>query len=299
MQLRLATDDEKAARDAVTYDAWGARLSKQQYVERELLLRAHRWSRAVMQTWLWVDAADQVLASCETYRMPGVLGERRGNTWAIASVYTELSLRGHGHATALMNALAAKLSGEPDALASTLYSDVGAAIYARSGYRPYEAFDWVLPPLHEPVAPLPEASSPPHARAAFDGELIITPGADQLDWHAERSRLYARLLQRPDIAVRSAQSDDTRAWYQAYLREGELLVLWLEVSDAASAGPLLRHAQRLAAQAGLSRVRMYDTGLDLSAFAQRSARQGELPMVRTLSPHPIRRWVSIQRALWV
>ena len=78
MRLVLATDAQKAERDAVTYMEWGKLLTPEGYFERERRLRAHPWSRADMKTWLLCAEEGGVLASCEALRMDSFLRARDG-----------------------------------------------------------------------------------------------------------------------------------------------------------------------------------------------------------------------------
>src|SRR3954471_20058278 len=130
MELRLAAEDEKLARDAVTFAEWGTRLTLEQYREREAALRAHPFC-AGMRTWLLTEG-DEVLASCETFDNVSRLGDARGTSWLLASVCTEQALRGRGYATRMMDLLARRADAE-GVQACVLFSDVGERIYARSG----------------------------------------------------------------------------------------------------------------------------------------------------------------------
>ena len=102
MHLSLATEAQKQQRDRLTHAAWGQTLSVPDFCARELRLRAHPWTAAGMQTWLLTTepgGAGEVLASCETFHNDSFLrGEgstlEPGDSWSIASVYTEERLRG-------------------------------------------------------------------------------------------------------------------------------------------------------------------------------------------------------------
>ena len=138
MHLVAATDEQKVQRDALTYSAWGRLLTPEGYATREQLLRAHPWARSDMRTWLLRGEDGAVLASCETFRTGSFLRTAEGSlvpgdSFAIASVFTEERLRGHGYATRLMDLLAAELERQPRAHAALLFSDVGPRLYARSG----------------------------------------------------------------------------------------------------------------------------------------------------------------------
>jgi GNAT superfamily N-acetyltransferase len=299
MELELASDEEKGARDGLTFAAWGGGLTLPQFLEREVRLREQAWARQRMQTWLLKEGA-RVLASCETFRNDSYLDGRAGHSWSIASVFTEEALRGKGHALELMRRLRERLRPEPGAQACVLFSEVGPQLYERAGYRALAgATDQVLPALD---APLPESvepvEGPPMRPALVTGPgLVLWPSAEQLDWHLERARLYARYLGRRPLDFDSATCEGARAVFCAYYKTNELLVLWLE-GRPFGFEPLLRCAQVLAHRSGLARVRLWeDPELALPLLGERVRRGDELPMVAAWSGAP--RWRQVQRALWV
>ncbi|CAM4239646.1 N-acetyltransferase [Corallococcus sp. ZKHCc1 1396] len=318
MSLVLASDAQKAARDAVTHAAWGSPLSVAQYQEREARLRAHPWSREAMSTWLWVGGDGAVLASCETFRTDSFLrGEdgryAQGDSYAIASVFTETALRGRGYATRLMDAVALELERvAPRPHAVVLFSDVGAPLYRRSGYVEVPAWDWHL-----------DASPEPGGRAV-DGGLQETdvartlgrmrrpgvpfhlwPSASQVDWHLERERIYAELLERPRPQTCGAVVGASTALWTMMARYGELVVLMLDARDASDAQALLGEARRVAHRAGLKRVVWWEEAATAPLLAGvpgavRAPRDGSLPMLRPLRPGlPPAPEVPFPRALWV
>jgi hypothetical protein len=294
MTLHEATQDEKVARDRITYPEWGGRLSREQYLEREQVLRAHPFSNG-MRSWLWRDGAT-VLASCETYENDSRIGPKRGVSFSFASVYTEGHLRGRGHATRMMDAVVARLATQPDAQACVLFSDVKERIYARSGFIAVPADDWVMPALEgppeegvEPVAdPLPAPALAP------DAQLTLHPTAGQLDWAITREGLYARFLGRPRPTFHGARADGALALWAACSKDDELLVLWLE---GATPGRALRAAQRQAHRCGLNHVRSWAGAGAPPPGARVVARDGELPMFRPYGS--VTTWSQVQRALWV
>ena len=300
MKLRPASADEQRARDVVTFEQWGTRLTLPQYLEREAALREHPWARERMTTWLLADGAG-VLASCETFRNDSSVGAAAGSSWSVASVFTEPDKRGKGYAAQLMKALVARLREEPAAHSSVLFSDVGAPIYEKSGYRAVPAFDWVLPPGDFALeAQWLEAPTPaPPRGTALPGQLLLHPSALQLDWHHARSRLYARFLGVPALEHYGARTSAGAIWWTAQFKSNELLVLWLDAADAASATPLLRAAQLQAHRAGLPKVRVWETfSLAKVPGAARTERDAELPMVVGLNVE-IHEWARVERALWV
>jgi GNAT superfamily N-acetyltransferase len=319
MSLVLANDSQKAQRDAVTHEAWGSPLSVPQYQEREARLRAHPWSREGMNTWLWLADDGRVLASCETFHtvsyLRGADGQpAQGDSYAIASVFTEPHLRGHGHATRLMDAVASELERvAPVPHAVVLFSDVGAPMYRRSGYVEVPAWDWHLDASAAPaggtgrVRPLKETEVG-FALARMrkpEGSFYLWPGARQVDWHLERERIYAKLLQRPRPANCGATVGDSTALWTMMGRYGELVVLMLDARDGASANALLTEARRVAHEAGLKRVVWWEEAVTAPLLegipgAVRVQREGSLPMLRPLRAGlPPAPEVPFPRALWV
>ncbi len=298
--LRLATEAEKRVRDEVTFAEWGTRLTLPQYLEREQLLRAHPWARAGMETWFLAEG-DEVLSSCETFRNDSHVSGVAGESYAIASVFTEEKHRGKGHAHRLMVDLQAELKKRSTAQGLVLFSDVGAKLYERSGFRAEPAFDWLFPPIAQsagsdgPSIPLSMVGAPPRVTAA-PNSLVLQPSAEQLDWHHHRSRLYARLLSLPPLQQYGAQTQAGTAWWTAQFKSNELLVLWLDAPDAEAAAALIRVAQVEAHRAGLPKVRVWETMPLIGG--ERVPRDGELPMSVPLNA-TFTHWLRVDRALWV
>ena len=309
--LALATDAQKRARDAVTYAEWGPPLAPEAFLAREVRLRAHPWCAAGMETWLLQDAGGAVLASCETFHTPSFLDGVAGDSWSVASVYTEAPLRGRGHATELMDRVADALAARPRAQAVALYSDVGERLYARSGYAPAPAFDWHFPPAPGDAAEGVDALVPEAELAAAlarvrrpAARFYQWPTAAQVDWHLERERIYAQALGRPRPPACGARVGDSTALWAGVLRSGYLAVLLLDARSPADAARLLTAARRAAAAAGLARVTVWEGGdgglLSGVPGGARAARDGALPMLRALRPGlPPAAEVPFPRALWV
>lgn len=318
MHLVVATEEQKAQRDGLTYSEWGKLLTLEGYASREQRLRAHPWARLGMCTWLLCGEDGGVLASCETFRTDSF---RRspdgslvpGDSFAIASVFTEEHLRGHGHASRLMELLAKEMGRQPRAHAALLFSDVGPRIYARSGYLELPAWDWLLSPAPGDPAEgvdslLPEDGldwalgrlRPP------DSDFFLWPTPAQLDWHLERGRIYAEYLPggTPPDSTGAIVGDSTAVWGLVG-RKDELTVLMLDARSPEHAQALLGAAQREAHRSGLSRVVLWEEPalaplLPLIEGATRVARDGSLPMVRPLRQDlPVSSLLSVPRGLWV
>jgi GNAT superfamily N-acetyltransferase len=313
VRLREASAEEAATRDALTFEAWGAPLTLEQWRSREATLRAHPWARAAMRTWLWEDGG-QVLSSLETFEAPSRLkregGPERGTSWLIASVYTEPGLRGRGHASALLAAVIEEAKRR--ALQSLLlFSDVGEAIYRRAGFEPLPRTDWVLPPvpgtpLESAEALLTSVSEAELSRAlvGIEGPFAIRPTAEQLDWALERSRFYARALGQRLPAICGARAGTALAFWRIEPRKRLIEVLFLSAQTQSDADSVLRAACQLAHASALREVRLWGTGLPAGlsppAGAVANEREGSWPMIRPLvtglSPAQL---TYVPRALWV
>lgn len=318
MRLVLATDARKAERDLVTYAAWGSPLSLEGYLERERRLRAHVWPRADMKTWLLCADDGTALASCEAFRMDSFLRAAdgtlaQGDSFAIASVFTEERLRGRGYATQLMDLLAVELErASPRAQSALLFSDVGAPLYQRSGYQEAPAWDWrFAPEPGEPSELVDRLLLETDVSAALARMLrpevpfFYWPTAVQLDWFLERERVYAELMPRPRPEANGATiGASTALWYMVGTT-GTLMMLMLDARTAEDAAALLGAARRVAHRAGLSKVVLWEEPATAPLAAKvpggvREARDGSLPMVRPLRPGALPfSGTPFPRALWV
>lgn len=311
--LRRALATEQAARDVETYAAWGEKLTLQQYLDREARLRAHPWPRHALRTWLLVEGT-QTLASCETYAMDAWKQPRGGRlrVEGIASVYVEAALRGQGHATALMHALAERMRDE-GAGALILFSDVGPALYARSGFVARPALERQIAP--EPgdaanvcdrlVAAQALADALTAAPRPDDG-LLIWPSAAQLSWHLEREAIYAEVLKRARPAACGAIAGATRAFWMADFKSNVLRILLLASSRTDEALAVLQAAARTASACGLERVVLWECAWP---FALPDGGFGGTPLRRTVDSIPMilplqptiapADWGHTARALWI
>jgi GNAT superfamily N-acetyltransferase len=304
MQLVVANADEKRARDRVTYASWGEHLTAEQYLTREERLCAHPWARQAMTWWLWRDDDGAVLSSCETYRMSSAIDGVRGETWAVASVYTEPELRRRGHARRMMDALVARARDE-GAQASTLFSDVDPAVYAPSGYVARPAEDLLFPPAPgDPARTVDVFVDKVAELEPYVDDFSVWPTTEQLDWHLERSRTYAALLGRTPLPTIGARAGDGVAYWTPDVRQERLLILWLDAGRAFEAEALVQAARNVAAAARLREVRLWAQPWPFPGRADlggdRVRRVGSVPMIAPLSPSVrAEMWTQIPRAVWV
>jgi GNAT superfamily N-acetyltransferase len=310
-----ASDEEKRERDLLAHEAWGAGLSRLQFAEREIMLRAQRWpASGAMQTWALRADGGRILASCETFRMPTTIdGAPAGNAYAVASVYTEPALRGRGYATALLGALGdLLLERDQGAAALVLFSDVGPALYERSGYVARPAIDRVA--RAEPGDPsegvdalftdeAPEARErvvAEHFAAPREG-LWLAPSGAQIDWHRERERLYARYQGRPALGSWGARRGRGAVIWAADWKHRRLVGLLYRAPGEAEARALLASMRRVAAAAGLAHALIWDNPFEPWPVAfVATPREDSIPMIRPLAAglRP-EAWARVPRGVWV
>ena len=310
MKLSLASADEKVARDRVTHETWGAKLTEEQYLVREGRLRNHAWTKAGMETWLLRGDDGALLSSCESFACTSFQEGVAGTTFAIASVFTEPALRAKGYAVTMMDLLVAELSKRAGTHATILFSDVGAAIYERSGYVAIPSRDRVIAPgAGDPAQAVDElfdaGDVAAHIPAAPEGEqFVVWPSAAQIDWHLERERVYADVLGRDRSPYAGALAGDGVALWTADFKNDRLAVLVMDAERADELAALIRAARRVAASIGLADVRVWtDPRLATrwpAGLGREEERPGGLGMIRPVAKgiEP-RDWRVVPRALWV
>lgn len=317
LTLVLASEKEKRVLDVSVHAEWGARLTVEQFLRREEVLRSSAWARRSMHTWMLVHpSSSRILSSLETYRVRSRHGTRNGWCFEIASVFTEPTLRRLGYASQLLAQLSARLGENPRAHALTLYSDIGFSTYERAGFGAVPSFDWVLAPRADAATGVTRSDSPLVverllAAHAPRGRFALLPDAAQVDWHRTRERIYAELLDVPTLAHGSLQCDEGHALIAGDLKLERLVVLRLRASRSATAEKLLRACCDEAARAGLREVVLWaapyggDEVVAVAAQAlggQRLPRSGSVPMVKALPGAPridAAAWREVDRMGWV
>ncbi len=301
MKLVVASAAHQFGRDALTFEAWGSGLTRAQFQEREQVLRAHRWAKRTMTTWLWCAADGSVLASCESFVDDARVGERLGSAATIASVFTETSLRGKGHAAQMLQAVIAQLARDPRMLAVTLFSEIGTGLYQRLGFWPVPAFDTWFPASSDAPRGVEwiEGVLPGPRHAPGDASALrLTLSSERLDWQLERERIYGTLLGRPTLDVHGARVGDRTITWSAYWKTNELHVLSLDARTEAEAAPLIAAARNAAHRVGLPTVRVWETHpLSSLPDARRAERTDEIAMFCPLVPG-LCAWTEVERGLW-
>lgn len=315
MKVRKASSEEKRARDLLTYQEWGTKLTSHQWLAREERLRSHAWAKQGMETWLLVDDSSAVLSSCETFRMNSFANGAPGRTYGIASVFTEDKLRGKGHARKLVDEVVKALVAEDNELHSViLFSEVGEKIYQAAGFvgRPsYERH--FITTARKSGASNVKALNASELLAAWPGvsppraEFVVWPSPSQLDWHFERERVYAELLNKNLVQAKAAAlafGDALITWVIDY-KQDALQALYFQARTALEAQALLVKACEVAAELGLSKLVVWEseafTGWDrLGIHGERVERTDTLAMIRcarkTIEP---RQWAVVSRSVWV
>lgn len=316
--IRPATGAEATARDALTHGAWGAPLTKAQFLERERCLRAHPWSKHAMIVWLGVhDETGETMASCETFRMNALQGGAPAISYGIASVFTEEKHRGRGHASAVVRGAMEQLEkATPKTPVSFhLYSDVGAPIYERLGFKSLPSQEWLIPAT-APIKPLAgitrarrltemDSLAPLLERYSWlEAELHVVPDLLHLDWHWERSRVYGRLLGRRQPRFLALAADDAYSVWMADYKHDILRALIFVSNRVDTAAAMIWDASQEAEFLGIPKMSLWHTPAAMpegAADALRTVsgvalapRDGELAMVR---PHLA--LTEVPRALWV
>lgn len=309
MLLVRANPSQAIELDERSHAEWGRGLTAPAHVQRERRLRAGMWPRSTHETWALTDN-DQILASCETYRVACTVDGEPGRAWGVASVFVEPLLRGRGYGGRLVEELVTRLKPEPGARALVLFSDIGSELYERVGFVAAPAMDRVLPVSHEdpddgPWLRFGETElAEVHARwVPFGGPFAIWPSLPQLDWHIDRARTLAEAVGWRRTSRCGAQiGSDAVVWVED--REMDALhVLLMSARVPKAAALLLDAAARTAGELGLREVRAWETPLpgpwpaDLGAQVPRP---GGIPMIRPLvADVPPAGWTFIPRGVWV
>lgn len=323
---------QRALRWQLHHQAWGDGFELPLYLRREAALAENEAIAAGLTAWLLVDAAGDVLASCETYASEAWTVGSEGHVHrepmqTVASVLVEPRLRGRGYAMALMQQLR-DVQRAAGLAVSTLYSDVGPQLYRRSGY--------MLHPAVESWRQVDATASWPSGTAPLGlgdvADLLATDGAqlpawlggstapavaevprvDRVVWFNVRSqyRAWAR-GQTPPTAVGAAADEAGWCLWTSDAAEPLLHVLLWRPFGADGARRLTEACLAHAAQLGLREVVWWDadrdTGLDpyrrpllQPNGTQRRSRVSSLPM---LAWHDADRgfplvWMAIERLGW-
>ncbi|KAJ2994456.1 hypothetical protein HDV02_001547 [Globomyces sp. JEL0801] len=274
------------------YSAWGApSLTLEEYFERESYLASSKFSKESLISWFLVDSdsPEDILSSCETYRIPCLLstndGIVKGFCFAIGSVYTPTQHRRKGYASEMMKLLQNTLKSFKDSVASTLYSDIGRDFYANLGWKVHPSKSLVLDQLN--TIPSFEVSSiipltVDTARKLIEDEesqflnqfksldkprFAIIPTINELEWLFNRGLFYSRVgkYKRKDqiksIGIATSTNDGYLTWSHSF-KEGILYITMIQCTSA-NAKMLLLSAITEALKFGLEKVEIWNPSEDL------------------------------------
>jgi GNAT superfamily N-acetyltransferase len=295
-RLGEATAPERTARDRLTFDAWGDRLTRAQYLDRERTLRQTTHGRIGMHSWVLRLPNLVVAASCETFRLPLAPG---GVVEVVASVYVDPPLRGVRMASRLMEALVeSRREAGVDGL--VLFSEVGHAIYAHHGFKVLPA-----PTRGAPARPAPPGTPPALGRAALPmllerrnalrtGQIGLQLLDTLVDWHLARAAFYARALARPEPeSVGMIDGEVVARWVADYKNDV------LRVLPGASLTGILARAGAEAASLGLAGVELWDDAHSVLLAGPLPIDRGDdVPMGLSFTPRGELFLGPLSRACW-
>lgn len=285
MRIIQANQQQRIERDHLTFEAWGERLSLEQFLQREQTLREMPWCKKFLTTWILEDERHQPLSSCETYESSSFLANqgasksliKKGKSLGIASVYTAPQFQKQGHAAKMISLLTDKIKTSPENYHSIfLYSEIGAKYYEKLGFQLVESKEWVLT-AQEQDANFQETDESRLPRWITRGEFnqhpqiflerprplkystqfCIWPEAEQIQWHFKRQDLYQQFLKQAVSDKVGAQTNQSRVIWMADYKHDTLRILLIHAENADDAKDLLLAARKHAQSLDLHEVRSW------------------------------------------
>lgn len=300
--LGEARASERVARDRLTHDAWGSSLTREQFLDRERTLRQTAHGRLSMRSWVLRLPNGAVCASAETFRLPLHPG---GAVEVVASVFVDRALRGVGMASRLMAHLV-KARREAGIDALVLFSEVGAGLYERAGFRALPAPGRIWPvggpgllrmtPITRET--LPEALE--RRRRLREGRLDLHLTPEIVDWHLARSDFYARELGRSPATEIGVISDDVVALWVPDYRANVLRLLDVTGAPGTPLEPVVVSARAMGVVNDLDRVVLWDDEVSaaLPSPTARPRDDDDLPMGLPFTPRGELVMGPLSRAWW-
>lgn len=156
MILRDAAPGERDAILRMTHDLWADGLDLPAYRDLTATLMGSDWARGGGYRFLVLadDADPRPLGAMKLYRFGARLGGKEIAVGGIGAVFTPPDRRRRGIASAMLSQAHAIMRERGDAV-SLLFSEIGAAYYARAGYRELAAHHvrmWVPPGSGAPAS---------------------------------------------------------------------------------------------------------------------------------------------------
>ncbi len=127
---------------SATFPIWHEGLSRHAYPQYYKGQLATAWARTNLRRWALVDGAE-VLASLKTYAFDAVLDDRDIRVIGFGAVFTQPAHRGRGCARRLLADMLQRAAAEGYD-AALLFSEIGAAYYARIGFSIVPTVDLTL-----------------------------------------------------------------------------------------------------------------------------------------------------------
>lgn len=253
--LTHPTPEEKKKTWALHHTMWGQALSLEDYLHREEYLTTVPLAKDGGVThWILTDDSPPnqrpILSSCESLRkralvcQAGVDGGKVQDAigHGIFSVFTDPQYRGKGYASRMMKELNPTLArwppagskdvnghAMPNSRFSVLYSDIGKAFYAKSGWAPFESSHLAFPPVARAEGGSVSGAAKPlgyHELAelcAVDEKLLrirvqkraheskdrrpsaaLVPDLDQMLWHLMREDFMTKRIFGKTPTIRGA-----------------------------------------------------------------------------------------------
>lgn len=184
-----------------TFPLWGEGLSRRGYEQWNLAQQQTHWGRRHLTRLALVDG-DTVVATAKRYDLTMTIDGRATRTLGIGAVFTPKALRGHGHATAIVEAMedAARADGVE---AAVLFSEIGSAFYEKLGFAtvPVQTVDIAVARGQGAPAMLVRSGedrdaghvAAMHAARATGFAVALLPDAAQIIYSVAKKRLFVGL----------------------------------------------------------------------------------------------------------
>lgn len=294
--------EQKSALDLLTYAEWGTKLSVEEFLKREDLLRATKWARENMVTWGLTLASGEIVSSCESFRVDFNSLGGLVSVYEIASVFTPESLRGKGYATQLMNDVMQTVEARDSKCSGwILYSDIKPSYYAKMGYEIFSNHDWALPAKETTRSIDVEFFSGHSAisenlktlsdKKLSDTSISAALSFEEFEWIQTREIFYSEQLKRKRLAFAGASFGESFLLWSVDYKKDQMLILCHDFANAQEMETLLASAQKLALQHGLTQVCVWEEDKNSSRLcsffetatslqAKRQTKEDCIPMFR-------------------
>ena len=132
-----------------THEAWGPKLTLQQYCDREAQIQKTDYAQLRQRACILVEEGEPEesvnwLSFGDVFYQPALLLRKgflyEGNVVAVASVFTPRHHRRKGYAKIMLDQLLERERGSPANIATSLYTDIGPDYYAQFGYKCHPSF---------------------------------------------------------------------------------------------------------------------------------------------------------------